>query len=259
MAITGSNGKTSLKNTISFLLNKYDKTHCSPRSFNNHYGVPVSLSNLDVDDKYGIFEVGMSKAGEINQLSKIIKPDLALITNIGEAHIENFKNIQEIAKAKSEILNNIQKNGKVILNRDDKFFSSLNKKAKLKKIKVITFGKSKKSDVHLIKTKYVGEHKIVVISAKDEIIKLSINNINIYNVLSSIAILKEFNLDLNKVTQDFKSIQLSEGRGKVHRIRRYNKKFTLIDESYNANPFSVKNALNSFSKIKKNKFKKYVI
>ncbi len=259
LAITGSNGKTSLKNTISFLLKKYEKTHCSPRSFNNQYGVPLSLSNLDVDDKYGVFEVGMSKAGEINKLSKIIKPDLAIITNIGEAHIENFKNLKGIAKAKSEILNSIQKNGKVILNRDDKFFSFLSKKAKLKNIKVITFGKSKKSDVHLVKTKYIGDNKIVFISAKNQIIKLSINNINIYNVLSSIAVLKEFNLDLNKVTQDFKSIQPSEGRGKIYKINRYKKKFTLIDESYNANPFSVKNALNNFSKIKKNKFKKYLL
>ena len=259
LAITGSNGKTSLKNTISFLLNKYDKTHCSPRSFNNHYGVPVSLSNLSIDDKYGVFEVGMSKAGEIDKLSKIIKPDLAIITNIGEAHIENFKNVKEIAKAKSEILNNVQKNGKVFLNRDDKFFSFLNKKAKLKNIKVITFGKSKKSDIHLVKTKYLGRQKTVVVSAKDQIIKLSINNINIYNVLSSIAILKELNLDLNKITQVFKSVQPSEGRGKIYKIRRYKKRFTLIDESYNANPFSVKNALNSFSKIKKNKFKKYLL
>ncbi len=259
LAITGSNGKTSLKNTISFLLNKYDKTYCSPRSFNNHYGVPVSLSNLSVDDKYGVFEVGMSKAGEIDKLSKIIKPDLALITNIGEAHIENFKNVKEIAKAKSEILNNIQKNGKVFLNRDDKFFSFLNKKAKLKNIKVITFGKSKKSDIHLVKTKYLGKQKTVVISAKDQIIKLSVNNINIYNVLGSIAILKELNLDLNKITQVFKRVQPSEGRGKIYKIRRYKKRFTLIDESYNANPFSVKNALNSFSKIKKNKFKKYLL
>ena len=93
----------------------------------------------------------MSKSGEINKLSKMIKPNLAIITNIAEAHIENFKNIKGIAKAKSEIINNIQNNGTIILNRDDKFFNYLNKKAKLKNIKVITFGKSKKSDVRLIK------------------------------------------------------------------------------------------------------------
>ena len=94
--------------------------HQSP--FNNHFGVPVSLSNLNLNHQYGVFEVGMSKSGEINRLSKMIKPNIGLITNIGEAHIENFKNIKEIAKAKSEIIKNIAINGTIILNRDDKFF-----------------------------------------------------------------------------------------------------------------------------------------
>ena len=74
----------------------------------------------------------MSKAGEINKLSKMIKPNIAIITNISEAHIENFKNIKEIAKAKSEIIDNIQNNGTIVLNRDDKFYNFLNNKAKLK-------------------------------------------------------------------------------------------------------------------------------
>ena len=131
VAITGSAGKTSLKDMLNVLLREFGKTYASSKSFNNHFGVPVSLSNLSVNDKYGIFEVGMSKAGEIDYLSKMIKPNLAVITNIAEAHIENFKNIKGIAKAKSEIIDNIQDNGTVILNRDDKFFKYLSKKAKL--------------------------------------------------------------------------------------------------------------------------------
>mgnify|MGYP003302568851 CR=1 FL=1 len=89
---------------------------------------PLVLFSLRASSnhKFGVFEVGMSKSGEINQLSKMIKPNLAIITNIAEAHIENFINIKGIAKAKSEILNNIQKHGAVILNRDDKFFNYLN-------------------------------------------------------------------------------------------------------------------------------------
>ena len=93
----------------------------------------------------------MSKSGEIDKLSKLVKPDLAVITNIAEAHIENFNDIKGIANAKSEIIQNIKNNGSIILNRDDKFFNYLNKKAKLKKIKVISFGKSKYSNVQLIK------------------------------------------------------------------------------------------------------------
>ena len=107
MAITGSAGKTSLKNILNSLLKKYDKSYASPRSFNNHYGVPISLANLNSDHKFGVFEIGMNKTGEINKLSKIVRPNIGIITNIAQAHIENFKNIKGIAKAKGEIINNI--------------------------------------------------------------------------------------------------------------------------------------------------------
>ena len=259
LAITGSAGKTSLKNMLNILLKSYGFTYASPRSFNNHYGVPISLSNLSSYHQYGVFEVGMSKTGEINKLSKMIKPSLAIITNIAEAHIENFKNIKGIAKAKSEIINNIENNGTVILNRDDKFFHYLNKKAKLRNIKVVTFGKSKKSDVHLINSKKKEDMNKVFISVGGSSITLRIKNINIYNVLASLAAIKELGLSLQKTIKIFKNFEPSEGRGKIHRVKRYNKKFNLIDESYNANPLSVKNALINFSLIKKNKSKKYLL
>ena len=259
LAITGSAGKTSLKNLLNILLQKYKNTHVSPRSFNNHYGVPLSLSNLNLNHRFGVFEVGMSKTGEIDQLSKMINPHLAIITNIAEAHIENFKNIKGIAKAKSEIINNIRNDGTVILNRDDAFYSYLAKKAKSKNIKIISFGKSKKSDVYPVKiTQHVKEKKITV-HVKDEILELKVSNINIYNILASLAVLKELDLDIQKTVQMFKDYQPSEGRGKIHKIYRYKKTFNLIDESYNANPFSVKNAIISFSEIKKEKFKKYLL
>ncbi len=259
IAITGSAGKTSLKNMLKTLLQRFDNTYASPKSFNNHFGVPISLSNLNPKHKFGVFEVGMSKAGEINRLSSMIKPDLAVITNIGEAHIENFHNMKGIAKAKSEIINNINKNGKVILNYDDKYFRFLSKKAKLKNIGVISFGKSKNSDIYPIKIKMEGDIHKLKIQVKNEIIKLKVKNINIYNVLASLAIIKELNLDLQETIRIFKDFEPSEGRGKIHKIKRYKKSFNLIDESYNANPLSVKNALNSFSAIKKNKSKKYLL
>ena len=259
LAITGSAGKTSLKDMLNILLQNYNNTYASPKSFNNHYGVPVSLSNLNSEHRFGVFEVGMSRMGEIDQLSRIIKPNLAIITNIAEAHIENFSNIKGIAKAKSEIISNIQNNGTVILNRDDHFFNYLNKKAKLKNIKVVTFGKFKKADVNLIKTRQYGEVKKIIIRVKDVVLELKIKDINVYNILASLAVLKEFNLNLKKTIQIFKNFQPSKGRGRIYKIKRYKKNFRLIDESYNANPFSVKNALNNFSEIKKDKFKKYLL
>ena len=174
IGITGSAGKTSLKNIIRDLLQNFEKTHSSPRSFNNHFGVPISLSNLNIDDKFGIFEVGMSKAGEINNLSKLIQPHIGIITNIGEAHIENFKNIKDIAKAKGEIIDNIKKNGTVILNKDDKFFNYLAKKARSKKIKIVSFGKNKKSDVCPIKFSNIKNLIKLTIKVKDQKLDLCI-------------------------------------------------------------------------------------
>ena len=108
IAITGSSGKTTLKNYIANSLSLYGKTYFSSKSYNNHYGVPLSLCNLESYHRYGVFEVGMSHSGEIGALSKLIKPDIGIITNIGEAHIENFKNLKEIAKAKSEIIEKLE-------------------------------------------------------------------------------------------------------------------------------------------------------
>ena len=91
LAITGSSGKTSLKDLIKRLLSNFGKTYCSPKSYNNHFGVPLSLSNLDTRHKFGVFEVGMSKAGEIDKLSKLIKPHIGIITNIGKHILKILK------------------------------------------------------------------------------------------------------------------------------------------------------------------------
>merc|ERR1711965_795255 len=119
LSITGSCGKTTLKEMIGHTLKSISKTTFSPKSFNNKYGVPLSLFNLKQDDKFGVFEVGMDKKGEIDFLTKIIKPDLGVITNISYAHSKNFNSIGHIAEAKAEIINNIKKNGSIVLNMDD--------------------------------------------------------------------------------------------------------------------------------------------
>ncbi len=256
-AVTGSAGKTSLKDLIKGLLQHYGETQSSPKSYNNHFGVPLSLSELSVGHKYGVFEVGMSKPGEINNLSKLIKPDIAIITNIGEAHIENFKSLKGIADAKGEIINNVNKNGTIILNKDDKYFNHLKKKAKLKNLNIVSFGLSKKSEVFPINFNNKSSN-LYRIRVKDQILSLKLKNLNIYNVLSSLALLKTLNLNLNEVVNFLSNYKSGEGRGRVHNVKRYGKLFKFIDESYNANPLSVKTAINNFRKIKKKNFKKYL-
>ncbi len=259
IAITGSAGKTSLKNLICNLLQNFGNTLCSPKSYNNHFGVPLSLSKLETKHRYGVFEVGMSKSGEINLLTKLIKPHIGIITNIGEAHIENFKNLRGIAKAKGEILNNIQENGTIILNRDDKYFKYLNIKAKRNNLNVVSFGMSKKSDVFPISIIKKNKTSKLKIKVDQKVIRLKVKNLNIYNILASLALLNRLNLNLDKIRKHFKIYEPTEGRGKIHNIKRYKKTFKLIDESYNANPLSVKIAIHNFNSIKKQNFKKYLL
>ena len=259
IAVTGSAGKTSLKNLIKDQLDSFGKTFCSPKSFNNYLGVPLSLSQLNTNHQFAVFEVGMSKAGEIHSLSKLIKPHIGIITNIGEAHIENFKNLNGIAKAKGEMINNIKKNGTLILNRDDKYFDYFKKRAKFKNLRVISFGISKKSDVYPISFKRNKKEKKLTFKIFDQILKIKLKNLNIHNILATLTLLKVLNLNFFESASRFINFQPSEGRGKIYNIKRYKKNFKLIDESYNANPLSVKNAIKNFQSIQKEKFKKYLI
>jgi len=112
--------------------------------------VPLSLSNLKNNTEYGVFEIGMDKKGEIDNLSKIVKPEIAIITNISGAHFKNFNTLKDIAKAKAEIINNIVEGGNIILSKDDKFFNFLSNQAKKKGINVISFSSKKKADIFLL-------------------------------------------------------------------------------------------------------------
>ena len=243
-------------------LNEYEKTYFSQKSYNNYIGVPLSLCNIENDHKYGVFEIGMSNKGEIRRLSSLVKPDIAIITNIGEAHIENFDNLQGIARAKSEIIENIKKDGYLILNRDDKYFNYLLKIAKKKKIKVLSFGLSNKANAKLIKNRLYKNYNNLHFRVLNKNIHLKVKNINpliILNILSTLLTLHILDLDLSKIVNFEDHFELVEGRGKIHHISRYKKKFQLIDESYNANPSSVKNAINNFSNIKRRQGKKFLL
>ncbi len=154
IAITGSCGKTTLKEMLGSTLKKISKTSYSKKSFNNKYGVPLSLFNLKQNDDFGVLEVGMDKKGEIDFLSQIIKPDIGIITNISYAHSKNFESINGIASAKAEIIKNIRPNGTIILNGDDQFFNFHKKIALKNKLKVLSFGINNKSlSTKLIKIK----------------------------------------------------------------------------------------------------------
>ena len=201
----------------------------------------------------------MSKAGEIKNLSKLIRPHLGIITNVGEAHLENFKNVKGIAKAKSEIIESIKRGGKIILNRDDKFFNFLYQKAKSFNLEIITFGKHRESNILLKKINEKNGNSKIFVNVDNRSLIYEFKDINIYNILASLAVLHVLKIDINKIKSLIKNLQPTAGRGKKYNILRYKKKFRFIDESYNANPLSVKNAILRFDSFKKEKFKKYLV
>ena len=246
IGITGSVGKTTLKNLISFSLKNYGKVYHSPHSYNNRFGVPLSLSNLKSNIDYGIFEIGMDKKGEIDNLSKIVKPEIAIITNISEAHFKNFDTLKDIAKAKAEIINNISKGGNIILNKDSKFFSFLSNHAKKKGINITSFSLKKRSDIFLLGVKKIKNYFRLKINVKNKIFyfntKYSTNNF-INNILACISTMSVLNLNLNKMKKKFISFKIPEGRGDIRLVKKFNKRFKFIDESYNANPLSMMSAI----------------
>ena len=262
IAVTGSSGKTTIKTMLGNLLKKYSNSYFSPQSYNNQYGVPLSICNIAPQDDFGVFEIGMSKFKEIFNLSSLVKPDIAIITNISEAHLENFKNIRDIAKAKSEIIYNIQRGGVVILNRDDKFFHYFKKIAEKNNIKIKSFGYSKQAHVRFINIKKNRGYLLLKLSVNNKNILLKINNINrnyIMNILCCVAVLSELNLNLKKINNFFKTLNFLEGRGKINKVNKFYKKFFLIDESYNANPLSVRSAIENFSNLQKKGKRKYFL
>ena len=136
-----------MKNVLSY----YEPTFAAPESFNNELGIALSKAKISKLDKYAIFEVGMNMKNEISNLSKLINPDIAIITNIGEAHIGNLGSKKNIAIEKSNIIDGMSNNGIVLLPRDSDYFEFLQKKALAKNLRSITFGYSNKSDIQISK------------------------------------------------------------------------------------------------------------
>ena len=262
IGITGSVGKTTLKNLISFSLKNYGNVHYSPQSYNNKFGVPLSLSNLKKNTEYGVFEIGMDKKGEINKLSKIVKPEIGVITNISGAHFKNFKTLKDIAKAKAEIIDNITVGGNIILNKDDKFFNFFSEKAKNRGINVISFSSKKKADIFLLGCRKIKNKYRLKLSIKKRFfyfnVKYSMNNF-INNILACVAVLHSLNLDLYVMRNNFTKFYIPSGRGDIKIIKKFNKKFKFIDESYNANPLSMSSAIRNMDFYKKKKDSKKLV
>ncbi len=239
IGITGSVGKTSIKEALFFLLKNQAKALASVGSYNNHVGVPLTLVNFPEDLEYGIVEMGMNHAGEIAHLGKLVQPDICVITSISPAHLGSFQSIQEIADAKAEIFQNYAPEGVAVLNKSNEYFDYLWQKAKQQGIdRIYSFGLSS-ADAFLIKR----EGNQIRASILDEIVEYTLAVEGEHWTLNSLCVLLLLKLtgaDVQKGAEDFGSFHALKGRGQTTTISFNNGSFVLIDDSYNANPDSMK-------------------
>ena len=250
IAVTGSNGKTSTTNIISNVL-----SNCSSTigNFNNEIGMPLSLINSSPKSNEIVLEIGASEIGDINYLSKILCPSVGVITNIGSSHLEKLKNIDGVLKVKSELVDNIKRDGNLIVPNENEEHLNFWKNLR-QDINVFTFGMKKNADffpTHIKKIKNGNHFKISSKFFNKNIqIKTSLEGEhNIKNILASFAVYYCLGKETDNFALEFESKDIKDIRQKKSK---WLNGCTLIDDTYNANPDSVKNSIDLLSNYKKN-------
>ena len=239
IAITGTNGKTTSKELITSCLSSELETAYTKGNYNNHIGVPLTLLEINKKHEIGIIEMGANHKNEINFLCEIAKPSYGIITNIGKAHLEGFKNFEGVKSTKKELYDFIKKNnGVIFINNDDKTLNEISKN-----IKSITYGKN--GDI-------IGEE--VTSSVYTEVLfnKIKINSnligsYQFYNIMLAIAVAQHFSIKEKNIIKSLESYYPKNNRSQVVQ----SKSNLIILDAYNANPSSMNEMINSFYKIKK--------
>lgn len=247
IAVTGSAGKTTTKEALRHVLSAVGKVHASAQSFNNHWGVPLTLARMPDDCDYAVFEIGMNHPGEIRPLVKMVRPHVAIVTLIAAAHLGFFKNLDEIAKAKAEIFEGIEPGGAALLNRDDGRWKLLDKMARAAGVEhVFGFGENARSTYKLTKCELHADHSDITarIGGQDIVARIGAPGRHmVQNVLAVLGAAHLVEADIGKVAEALADLSAERGRGKRHVLRHPGGPITLIDESYNANPASMSAAM----------------
>jgi UDP-N-acetylmuramoyl-tripeptide--D-alanyl-D-alanine ligase len=246
VAVTGSVGKTSTKEALRLVLGTAGTVHASIASYNNHWGVPLTLARMPRETNFGVIEIGMNHAGEITPLVAMAKPHVAIITAVAPVHLEFFASIEAIADAKAEIFSGLVPGGIAILNRDNNQYGRLLAAARASNAgHVESFGADPRSDARLVDVKIEGDKTKVKAQIQGQTVSYEIGAPGRHLAVNSLAVLltaKAFGLDLEKAAQAFAGFDVPEGRGRRFTLTTREGAFTLLDESYNANPASMRAA-----------------
>jgi len=247
VAVTGSVGKTTTKEMLRHVLAPSGKVHAAVASFNNHWGVPLTLARMPEEAQFGVFEIGMNHPDEIRPLVKMVRPHVAIITTIAAAHLGHFRNLEEIAAAKAEIFEGVEPGGAAILNRDNKQFAFLEQRAQEVGVgRIYTFGQHAKADFRLADFEGNAQSSTVWATLSGETVEVEIGTPGRHiaeNAMAALGACTLVGADLGKAVAALAELRPVKGRGEQHRLGIGEGILTLIDESYNANPASMRAAI----------------
>src|SRR5579885_10573 len=247
IAVTGSVGKTGTKEALRLALAANGDTHASAASYNNHWGVPLSLARCPADAKYAVFEIGMNHAGEITPLTRLARPDIAIVTSIAPVHLEFFGTLDKIADAKAEIFLGIEPGGVAVLNRDNAQYARLEAAAKAAGVaRIVSFGEHPKSDARLLRVFLFNDSATAEADILGQPVTYKLGAPGRHIVVNSLAVLAAASLagaDLALAALALGQLAPPVGRGARAILRVPGGRALLIDESYNANPVSMAAAI----------------
>jgi UDP-N-acetylmuramoyl-tripeptide--D-alanyl-D-alanine ligase len=247
VAVTGSVGKTSTKEALRLALMRQGSTHASLASYNNHWGVPLTLSRMPRETRYGIFEIGMNHPGEILPLTAMVRPHVALVTNVEPVHIQYFRSASAIADAKGEIFSGLEPGGTAVLNRDNPHWERLRSHAFASRAgRVVTFGEHEAADIRAERIILKSDTSIVDALIFGRRVTYRLGTPGRHIAINSLGVLEAVDAlgaDLAIAALALAHASAPVGRGERTRLSLGSGDALLIDESYNANPASVRAAL----------------
>jgi UDP-N-acetylmuramoyl-tripeptide--D-alanyl-D-alanine ligase len=257
VAVTGSAGKTGTKEMLRLCLSDAGATHASEKSYNNHWGVPLTLARMPKSAEYGVFEIGMNHAGEITPLARLVRPHAAVITTVEPVHLEYFPSVEAIAEAKAEIFAGLVPGGAAVVPHDNPHFDLLKRRAQALGAEVVSFGYSEHADVRGIQANMDARGSSVIAGVDTQRFAYRIGAPGEHYVKNSLAVLaalKALGADPMRCLNALVKVTAPAGRGARTTFGVRDGRLLLIDESYNANPASVRAALAAMATVPRSDF-----
>ncbi len=261
IAVTGSAGKTGTKEALRLALAPSGSVHASAKSFNNHWGVPLSLANMPRGVRFGVFEIGMNHAGEIDVLVRFVRPEIAIVTTVAPVHLGFFRSVDEIADAKAEIFHGLEPSGAAVINRDNPHYQRLKDHALVHGASIVGFGEAPDAAARLLGVTLDADGSDVSADILGQTIAYRLGAPGRHLVQNSLAVLAAAKLagaDLALAARALSGLKAQAGRGLRNVIETKGGRIAIVDEAYNANPASMRAALATFGLTPRSAFRRRV-